>query len=284
MNRSTPFEVLPYLQACRQDVEAALDRILPSAAEPPAVLHEAMRYSVFAGGKRIRPVFTIASAECLGGSRDEAMHAAAAVELLHTYTLIHDDLPCMDNDDYRRGKPSCHKAFGETNALLAGDALLTLAFEAAAAVPAVAAAGVVRALATASGSRGVVGGQSADLAADRQTADASAILFIHEHKTADLFRAAVQMGALSAGAAPHALAALSNFGRAVGLAFQVIDDLLDADNPDDHSFSCVHIMGLPWAKSRAAALTEEAMSALSIFGGQAEALRGVALYLLQRTS
>jgi len=271
-----------YLSTCRQDVEAALERILPPAAEPPAVLHEAMRYSVFAGGKRIRPVLTIATAECIGGRREDAIPAAAAIELLHTYTLIHDDLPCMDDDDLRRGKPTCHKVFGEANALLAGDALLTLAFETAASSPAEPAS-IVRTLAVAAGSRGVVGGQVADLAATRMTREEE-MLFIHEHKTADLFCAAVEMGALAARSPAGCFPALRTFGRATGLAFQIVDDLLDAGNPDDKSFSCVHIMGLPRAKARAAELTAEAMNALRSFGSDAEPLRAITRLLLERTS
>jgi len=278
-----PSDLASYLGDCRHDIEAALERLLPPAAEPPAVLHTAMRYSVFAGGKRIRPVFAIAATECLGGTRGTAMPAAAAVELLHTYTLIHDDLPCMDDDDYRRGQPSCHKAFGEATALLAGDALLTLAFESAAVSP-VAPAAIARTLAAAAGSRGVVGGQVADLATATEPPDETAMRFIHEHKTADLFRAAVEMGALAAGADPAALAALSAFGRATGLAFQVVDDMLDGDNPDDHSFSCVHIMGVAQAQAYAAKLTADAMDALTPFGNAAEPLRAMARHLLERKS
>ncbi len=277
------FDLDSYLADCRHAVEGQLERVLPPADETPAVLHEAMRYSVFAGGKRIRPALTFSAAECLGGNRQAALPAAAAVELLHTYTLIHDDLPCMDDDDFRRGRPSCHKAFGEANALLAGDALLTLAFETAAASP-VAPAAIVRTLAAAAGSRGVVGGQVADLAATTQRTDEATMRFIHEHKTADLFRAAVEMGALTAKADTPALAALSAFGRACGLAFQMVDDLLDADTPDDHSFSCVHIMGVERAKVQAATLTAEAMSALRPFGDAAAPLRALAKRLLERTS
>jgi len=278
-----PSDLDAYLRDCRQTVEAELDRVLPPANEAPALLHEAMRYSVFAGGKRIRPVFAIAAAECLGGSRQAALPAAAAVELLHTYTLIHDDLPCMDDDDFRRGRPSCHKAFGEANALLAGDALLTLALETAASSP-VAPGAIVRALASAAGSRGVVGGQVADLAATGQHPDEATMRFIHEHKTADLFRAAIEMGALSASADADALTALSAFGRACGLAFQMVDDLLDADNPDDHSFSCVHIMGVERARALATTLTADAMDALRPFGDAADTLRALARRLLERTS
>lgn len=278
-----PFDIDSYLAGCRQAVEDELECVLPPADETPAVLHEAMRYSVFAGGKRIRPALTFAAAECLGGSRQDALPAAAAVELLHTYTLIHDDLPCMDDDDFRRGRPSCHKAFGEANALLAGDALLTLAFETAAASLADP-AGIVRTLALAAGSRGVVGGQVADLAATVQQPDEATMRYIHEHKTADLFRASVEMGALTAKADAPALAALSAFGRACGLAFQMVDDLLDADNPDDHSFSCVDILGVERAKAHAAALTTEAMEALRPFGDAAVPLRALAKRLLERTS
>ncbi|HAS83857.1 MAG TPA: hypothetical protein DCS43_14580 [Verrucomicrobia bacterium] len=277
------FNLKSYLHTCGQLTGEALHRFLPSEEVPPCVLHQAMRYSVFAGGKRIRPAFVLATADCLGLPHGGAIHAAAAIEMLHTYTLIHDDLPCMDDDDFRRGRPSCHKQFGEANALLAGDALLTLAFETAASAPA-APASLVRTLAAAAGSRGVVGGQVADLAAAGTPADVDTILFIHEHKTADLFRAAVEMGALAAGATPDTLAALSRFGRATGLAFQIVDDLLDAENPADTSFSCIHTLGIDSAKARAAELTNEAMRALDGFGSSAEALRQAARYLLERTT
>jgi len=279
------FDLKSYLQSCGQATDVALQQFLPAEEISPCLLHRAMRYSVFSGGKRIRPAFVLATADCLGLSRGNALHAAAAIEMLHTYTLIHDDLPCMDDDDVRRGRPSCHKQFDEATALLAGDALLTLAFETAASAP-TAPAALVRTLAAAAGSRGVVGGQVADLAAAAAVtpADVDTILFIHEHKTADLFRAAVEMGALAAGAAPETLAALRRFGRATGLAFQIVDDLLDTANPDDTSFSCIHTLGIDQAKARAAALTEDAMHALDGFGTAAEALRQIARYLLERTT
>ncbi len=276
------FDPAAYLAACRDQVDSTLERILPSAAVPPAILHEAMRYSVFGGGKRIRPALAFAAAECAGANRVVAVYPAAAVELLHTYTLIHDDLPCMDNDDFRRGQPTCHKQFGDANALLAGDALLTLAFETAASTP-VAPAAVVHALAAAAGSRGVVGGQVADLAATANVRE-DELIFIHEHKTADLFRAAVEMGALAAGAPPALRKTLSDFGRAAGLAFQIVDDLLDDADPNDSSFSCVSIMGRQRAEALAGERTAEAMNALRACGNAAVPLRAVARFLLERTA
>ncbi len=272
-----------YHDECRREIESALHQALPPVQTPPAALHEAMRYSVLSGGKRIRPLLTLATAECLGRPRADALCPAIAVELLHTYTLIHDDLPCMDNDDFRRGRPTCHKMFGEAGALLAGDALLTLAFETAAAAP-VGAAQIVQTLAAAAGSRGVIGGQSADLNTANATADPDSILFIHEHKTADLFRAAVETGALAVGADPQVIRTLGVFGRAFGLAFQVVDDILDATQPDDHGFSCVQSMGMSWATDRAAALTRLAIGALEGFGDAAAPLCAFTENMLKRTS
>lgn len=207
-------------------VHAALDAILPPADEHPARLHEAMRYSVFAGGKRLRPVLCLLCCEACGGAADEAVQAACAIELLHTYTLIHDDLPAMDDDTLRRGRPTCHIAFDEATAILAGDALLTLSFEVLARSPRQADKLVLE-LAGASGSRGVIGGQATDLAAEKQPPDAFLVEYIHRKKTAALIRAACVMGGLCAGAGEPVLDQLATYGENMGLAFQLVDDLLD---------------------------------------------------------
>jgi geranylgeranyl diphosphate synthase type II len=314
------FDLNTYLRERAAAVEAALDAFMPKADEPPALLHAAMRYSVFSGGKRLRPVLCLAAAEACGGGthpglrpplqggdvRDgscpgpseggthPAMFAAMAVELLHTYTLIHDDLPCMDDDDMRRGKPTSHKVYGEANAVLAGDALQALAFEAAAgggppALPGKSErpmssgrspgpddfrARIVLELARAAGSRGVAGGQVEDLAAEGAAPDPARIEFIHRHKTADLFRAAPRMGALAAGGAPEAVEALSVYGENLGLAFQITDDLLDRSPgypPDE-------------GKRRAEALTAAAIRALDCPAlTLTDPLKAVAEFLLERT-
>jgi geranylgeranyl pyrophosphate synthase len=212
-------------------VERGIDLYLPPAATPPARLHEAMRYSLQAGGKRLRPVLVLAAAECLGVKAATALPAAVALECLHTYSLIHDDLPCMDNDDLRRGRPTAHRQFDEATALLAGDALLTHAFallaESYAAGPALAHA-LIRELASAAGSRRLIGGQLADLLAEKKTSTAAELEFIHLNKTAAMIEAALVMGGYLGGATTPALTHLRRAGRHLGLAFQIMDDVLDA--------------------------------------------------------
>lgn len=203
-----------------------LDAWLPSADEPPQSLHAAMRYSVLAGGKRIRPCLCITSCEAVGGKPEQALAAACSIELLHTYTLIHDDLPAMDNDTLRRGRPTCHIAFDEATAILAGDALLTLSFEWLA-VRAEPAAPLIAELARAAGSQGIIRGQIDDLAAEDLEPDPALLESIHRNKTASLIRAACVMGGLCAGAHPRDLDRLAVYGEQLGLAFQLVDDLLD---------------------------------------------------------
>ena len=212
-------------------VERGLDQHLPSADTRPARLHEAMRYSLQAGGKRLRPVLVLATAELFGAKPAAALPAAVAIECLHTYSLIHDDLPCMDNDDLRRGRPTAHRQFDEATALLAGDALLTHAFallaESYAAQPALAHA-LIRELADAAGSRRLIGGQMEDLLAEKKNATAAELEFIHLNKTAAMIEAALVLGGLVGGAGSTALGTLRRAGRHLGLAFQIMDDVLDA--------------------------------------------------------
>jgi geranylgeranyl diphosphate synthase, type II len=215
-----------YLKSQADAVNRELDALLPLETEHPFRLHEAMRYSVFAGGKRLRPVLCIAACEACGGTAGQALRAACALELLHTYTLIHDDLPAMDDDTLRRGRPTCHIQFDEATAILAGDALLTFAFEVLATVPDIGSALALE-LARAAGSRGVIGGQAEDLAAEGQPPDADQVERIHRNKTAALIRAACVMGGLCAGADSQTLETLAAYGENTGLAFQIIDDLLD---------------------------------------------------------
>jgi geranylgeranyl pyrophosphate synthase len=220
------------MQRMVASVEAAIDRLLPLAREPSARLHEAMRYSMQAGGKRLRPVLVLASSRLFPGGRSDPLPAAVAVECVHTYSLVHDDLPCMDDDDLRRGKPTAHRAFDEATALLAGDALLTRAFailaESYAHDPAVVAA-LVAELATAAGSRRLIGGQMEDLLAERsRVVSPEGLTFIHMNKTAAMFEASLAMGARCAGAPEAGVGLLRGAGRDLGLAFQVEDDILDA--------------------------------------------------------
>lgn len=283
-----------YLAARRHEVDAALDRFLPPAGERPARLHAAMRYSLLAGGKRLRPILCLASAEAVGGRREAALLPAVALECLHTYTLIHDDLPAMDNDDLRRGLPTCHKKFDEATAILAGDALLTFAFELLAqATPAVP---LVRELAEAAGSRGVVGGQAEDLAAEGCEPDAAWLEFIHTNKTGKLLRAACRMGALTAGADADQLAALTAYATKIGLAFQIADDVLNVTSTAQQlgkavgsdaarkKMTYVALYGLATARAKAAALITEAQAALAPLGERAAPLAALAEFTVKRSS
>lgn len=285
------FRLGDYIEEMRTRVDQALDGAMPPESEPPELLHRAMRYSVFPGGKRLRPVLCIAAAEACGGQPTDAMAPALALELLHTYTLIHDDLPCMDDDNERRGKPTVHVVFGEANAVLAGDALQALAFGVLAGAPArdarpYPAARLVAELALAAGSRGVVGGQVADIAATGMRPTAADVAFIHLHKTADLFRAATRMGALAAGADDRALAAMTAYGVHLGLAFQIADDLLDrgAQGAQPQELSCLMICEHEEARQQAENHVAQALAALEHgVADRTAPLRALAEFTVART-
>ncbi len=287
----------PYLAARVAEVDAALDALLPPAKRRPVTLHAAMRYSVFAGGKRLRPVLCLAAAEACGGTAADALAAACAVELLHTYSLVHDDLPCMDDDDLRRGRPTCHKVYGEGMAVLCGDALLTHAFAALAQAPGTrrySTGDCVAALAQAGDSTHLIGGQVMDLEGEGRKLTRRELVGIHEAKTAALLTAALRLGAMSANATPAKLAALSAFGHALGLAFQVIDDILDVTQStavlgktagkDQAVGKATYpsIFGLAASRREAARLTCAAMDALAPLAGKAKRLREIAEHLLKR--
>jgi len=293
------FDLTGYLEERRQLIEGALDRYLPSERERPHLLHKAMRYSIQAGGKRLRPILCLASAEAVGGSMESAIIPAVALEYLHTYTLIHDDLPAMDNDDLRRGKPASHKVFGEANAILAGDALLTLAFEVLSqgvAPPPYPPNQLILELARAAGSRGVAGGQFEDLASEGQDPHPEQLDYIHTHKTATLIRAACRMGAIAAAASPEKLGALSIYGERAGLAFQIVDDLLNAmSTPEElgkavgsdsarRKMTYVALYGIGGAREAAEALVDEAAAALEGLGSRAEPLTALARFIIHRNS
>src|SRR6202161_1364389 len=226
-----------YMERQQKAVEAALDRWVPGEDENPATIHRAMRYSLFAGGKRVRPILAMAAAESVSDTPTGIESAACSLELIHTYSLIHDDLPALDNDDLRRGRPTCHKVFGDAMAILAGDALLTLAFEVLAKlepVPACRRIELVRELAMASGTvGGMIGGQVNDIEGEGKHPTAHLLESIHRATTGALLRASVRMGAIYAGAAADQLAALSSFGEHVGLAFQMVDDMLDVEQSSE---------------------------------------------------
>ena len=283
------FDLNNYLSERRSQVETALDRFLPDADTQPGVLHEAMRYAVFTGGKRLRPILCMAAAEACGGEADAALLPGCAVEVLHTYTLVHDDLPCMDDDDERRGKPTVHVAFGETNAVLAGDALQALAFELVGRTPSTnrwSASDFVKELAIAAGSKGVVGGQVADLGVAGRRPSTEEIAFIHEHKTADLFRAALRLGAMAANGSAERVKALGRYALALGLAFQITDDLLDAPTTDTAPAEASYLSVADQASAQAEAekLAADAIQTLSVCETEgAQPLAAIARYVPNRT-
>ena len=256
-----------------------------------------MRYSLFAGGKRLRPILCLAAAEACGGSISSALPLACAVECIHTYSLVHDDLPSMDNDDLRRGRPTCHKVFGDGIAILAGDALLTIAFEIAAQVKGTERYDlreILREIATAAGSQKLIAGQVADLEAEGHRINRAQLRYIHENKTAALLTASVRLGAMAANASPKQLSAIAAFGRALGLAFQVIDDILDVTQTSEKlgksagkdvaakKATYPAVIGLEKSRAEARRLTSEAHRALKSLGERAAVLRALADYLLQR--
>ena len=291
------FDLSAYLAQSTESVNAALDRFLPSEKTKPATIHTAMRYSLFAGGKRMRPAVLLAAAAACGGKEADALPLACAVECIHTYSLIHDDLPAMDNDDFRRGKPTNHKVFGEGIAVLAGDALLTQAFEIAAQAkgwPRYSHRDLILELAIASGSLQLVAGQVADLEGEGKKLSVSELRYIHERKTSALLCCSVRLGGMSANCTPAQLQALTDFGYNVGLAFQVIDDILDVTQTSEQLGNTAGkdvavqkatypaIVGLEKSRKIAAQLTAKAFAALKPFKGKAVALEALAEYLLKR--
>ena len=292
-------ELKSFVERARKETDAALDELLPQEDRDgvPAVLARAMRYSVFAGGKRLRPVLALASCELAGGAVKDGLAFACALEMIHTYSLIHDDLPAMDDDDLRRGHPTCHKAFGEANALLAGDALLTLAFETLAqGYEADLCRRLVRLLARRAGAEGMVGGQVLDLEAEGGRVDEESVRTIHARKTAELIRASVVGGGICARADGAVEGAFFDYGYKAGLAFQIADDVLDETSTPEQlgkavkkdevkgKATYVRAVGLACARARAKALVEEAKGALSEFGEKASVLRALADYVVERSS
>ena len=291
------FSLTDYLDQQRRLLESALDQHMPPDTEQPALLHRAMRYCVFSDGKRIRPVLCLAAAHAIDADCESAVLPAIAIEALHTYTLVHDDLPAMDDDDLRRGRPTAHIEFGEANAILVGDALLTLAFEWLGQVPAPApyAPGqLIVELAEAAGSRGVIGGQVEDLAASSDAASAELLDYIHLHKTAALIRASVRMGGIVAGANSAELDAFSTYGCDLGLAFQITDDILDAigktetigkpvgSDEKNNKLTHVSVHGVDASRKRAAELIDKALTALDGITGYTEPLEAIARDILDR--
>src|SRR5258708_45763 len=287
-----------YIALQQKKVDAALDRWLPAEAANPATIHRAMRYSLFAGGKRIRPLFAIAAADAVSDAPVGIESAACVLELIHTYSLIHDDLPALDNDDLRRGRPTCHKVFGDAMAILAGDALLTLAFEVLAKLEGVDGErriGLVRELATASGTvGGMIGGQVNDIEGEGKFPTAQLLDSIHRAKTGALLRASVRMGAIYAGAGPKQIEALTLFGEHVGLAFQIVDDVLDVEQSSEalgktagkdaqqNKITFPAVYGIERSREMAEQERLAAHLALTMFDERAERLRQLADLIVRR--
>jgi geranylgeranyl diphosphate synthase type II len=288
-----------YLAVQQHLVDAELDRLTPPETTPPETIHRAMRYSLFAGGKRIRPVLCLEAARTVAGDVEGAVTAACPLELIHTYSLIHDDLPALDNDDYRRGKLTNHKVFGDAMAILAGDALLTLAFQVLAELPAPADRKVrlMAELATASGTvGGMIGGQVEDLEGEGKPPDAALLESIHRAKTGALLRASLRMGAIYAGATDAQYAALSCYGEHIGLAFQIVDDILDVEESSEalgktagkdaaqHKITFPAVYGLEVSRTMAEAECARAHQVLEPFGTRAARLHELADLIVRRKS
>jgi len=288
-----------YLAVQQHLVDAELDRLTPPETTPPETIHRAMRYSLFAGGKRIRPVLCLEAARTVAGDMEGAVTAACSLELIHTYSLIHDDLPALDDDDYRRGKLTNHKVFGDAMAILAGDALLTLAFQVLAELPAPAdrKARLMAELATASGTvGGMIGGQVADLEGEGKPPDAALLESIHRAKTGALLRASLRMGAIYAGASDAQYAALSCYGEHIGLAFQIVDDILDVEETSEalgktagkdaaqHKITFPAVYGLEASRTMAEAECASAHGVLESFGARAARLHELADLIVRRKS
>ena len=290
------FDFITYLAEARNRVESALDNAL--GPERPELLRESMRYSLLAGGKRLRPILCLAACELAGGNTENAMNTAVALEMIHTMSLIHDDLPSMDNDDLRRGRPTNHKVYGEAIAILAGDALLTRAFEMVAlrtdSVPADRLVKVVGELSLVAGAPGLVGGQVADLECEGKEVDLDTLEFIHLHKTGSLLKACVTCGALIGGASETLLKALSIYARGIGLAFQIVDDILDVTASSDvlgktagkdliaDKTTYPKLLGLDESRKRAKNLIDQAKSALDPWRESAIPLLALADYITNR--
>ncbi len=292
--------IVEYLERKRIEVDRFLDLVTPPSVTPPTTLHESMRYSLLAGGKRIRPILAIAAAEAIAATTPGLMPVACSLEFIHTYSLIHDDLPSMDNDDFRRGKPTSHKAYGEAMAILAGDALLTMAFDIISrpdlmkGCDPVRQVRLVQELAYGSGNMGMVGGQVFDIKAENKDIDLSTLQNIHKHKTGMLIRAAVRMGAIAAGANDRQLDDMTGYAEDIGLAFQIADDVLNVTgtreelgkNPNTDAergkktYPTFH--GVEGAKKMADDCVTRAINRLSSFDSLADSLREIARYITSR--
>ena len=293
-------DITSYLSRKKDSVDKALEKLMPPTKTFPSSVHEAMRYSLFAGGKRVRPILAMAAAEALGAKSAGLLPLAGTLELIHTYSLIHDDLPAMDNDDFRRGRPTCHKVYGEAIAILAGDGLLNMAFEVLSdprrleSVPANRLIAIIKEISTASGVFGMVGGQVVDMESEGKDIDFPTLEYIHTHKTGALIRASVRVGALYARAGKRHFTALTRYGEMVGLAFQIADDILDITGKQEEIGKDVgsdikkgkrtfpSFYGLEESRRRAVEVVDKAITALKDFDRKADPLRELAKYIINR--
>jgi len=291
----------PYLSSGREFIDSAVCEYLPEETSYPESIHRSMLYSVLAGGKRLRPILLIASAESVGGKRQDVLPFAIAAEYIHTYTLIHDDLPALDNDDLRRGKPTNHKVFGEAIAILAGDALLTQAFHLmthSTLMSSVSSENLLKAahdMTCALGTAGMIGGQVVDIESESKQVDAKTLEYIHVYKTGRLIKACIRAGAILSQANTDQLEALSNYGEQIGLAFQIVDDILDitadesllgkdiGSDVDKGKATYPALYGLDESKKKAEKLVEDGIACLDIFDDRADPLREIGRFFLQRT-
>lgn len=294
-----PMDISSYLRECSQEVDRCLDRLLPPETQLPATIHRAMRYSVFAGGKRIRPALVLAAGTSVGGDRDILLNLGSAIEMIHTYSLIHDDLPALDNDDLRRGVPTSHKVFGEAIAILAGDSLMTRCYQLLADLPGVGESvrlAIVREIARATGTiDGMIGGQVVDLESEGKAIGPDVLDYIHKSKTGALLTVCTRCGGIAAGAAPGELGILTEYGRRVGLAFQIVDDILDLTGSSQSlgktagkdvrvrkaTYPALH--GLEASRKRAQELVAEAIEGTGSLGDPAEPLRALARFIVDRS-
>jgi len=289
-----------YLSESKKLVDQCLERLLPPEDENPPTIHKAMRYSVFAGGKRVRPILVLASGESLNGKREVLLQLGACIEMMHTYSLIHDDLPALDNDDLRRGLPTCHKVFGDAMAILAGDALMTRSYQLLADLPETPDAvriGIIRELATATGTTGgMIGGQVVDLESEGKPISPGLLEYIHDSKTGALLSACVRCGALAAGAGEREMDALAKFGRKIGRVFQIVDDILDVTSSSKvlgktagkdakvKKATYPALYGIEASRQRAAELVASALMDIRDFGEKADVLRSLAQFIISRTA
>lgn len=293
-------DIQKYLSESKQAVDEYLDRLLPAETEDPTTIHKAMRYSMFAGGKRVRPILVLSSGESLGGNRHTLLHLGAAIEMIHTYSLIHDDLPALDNDDLRRGVPTCHKVFGEAIAILAGDGLMTRCYQMLADLPGVSDVtrlAVIREIARATGTlKGMIGGQVVDLESEGKPISPLILEYIHQSKTGALLTACTRCGAMAAGASEVQLRALTEFGCKIGLVFQIVDDILDITasseklgktaGKDEKVKKATYpaLYGIESSRQKARDLVFAAVEDIRDLGDAAEPLRSIAHFVYSRTA